>query len=55
MQIGYDFFVFKYPLNVNKNFQILINIVEINVNFWLLYAQRVMSSIILHTRRPNSQ
>ena len=42
-------------LRVNKFIQILIIFIEINVNFCLLYAQPVMKSIMLHTRRPNCQ
>jgi len=43
------------PLIVNKNFQILIIFIEINVNDFLLCADHVTTSIILHTRRPNCQ
>ena len=39
-------------LRVNKNFKIPINFIEINVNVCLLCAHRVMTSLILHTRRP---
>jgi len=42
-------------INENKLFQILIIFIELNVNVCLLCAQHVMTSIILHTRRPNSQ
>ena len=42
-------------LRVNKNFEIHINFIEINVNVCLLCAHRVMTCVILHTRRPNSQ
>ena len=42
-------------LRLNKNFKIHINFIEINVNVCLLYALHVMTSIILHTRRPNCQ
>ena len=42
-------------LLVNKNCQILIIRIEINANVWLLCDQRVMTSKILHTRRPNCQ
>ena len=56
MQIGYDFFVFKYPVTCKqKNFKIHINFIEINVNVCLLCALHVKTSIILHTRRPNCQ
>ena len=37
---------------VNKNYKIHINFIEINVTVCLLCAVRVMTSIILHTRRP---
>ena len=39
-------------LRVNKNFKIHINFIEINVDVRHLRAVRVMTSIILHTRRP---
>ena len=39
-------------LRVYKNFKIHINFIEINVSFCLLCAVRVLTSIILHTRRP---
>ena len=55
MQIGYDSFVFTYPVTWQKNFRIHINFIEINVNVCLLCALHVMTSIILHTRRPNCQ
>jgi hypothetical protein len=42
-------------LQVKKKFQILIIFIEINVNVYLLCAHPVMTSIILHTRRPNFQ
>ena len=42
-------------LGVNKNFNIHINFIEINVNVCLLSAHRVMTSLIVHTRRPNCQ
>ena len=42
-------------LGVNKNFKIPINFIEINVNVCLLCAPHVMTSIILHTGRPNCQ
>ena len=42
-------------LRVKKNFKIHINFIEINVNVCLLCAPHVMTSIILHTRRPNCQ
>ena len=38
-----------------KNFKIHINLIEINVNICLLYAHNVTKSIIVHTRRTNSQ
>jgi hypothetical protein len=43
---------FNTRICVNKKFKIHINIIEINVNVCLLCAPNVMSSIILHTRRP---
>ena len=42
-------------LHVKKKFKIHINCNEINANVCLLCAHRVMTSIILHTRRPNCQ
>ena len=42
-------------LRVNKKFQNSHNCNEINANVCLLCAHRVMTSIILHTRRPNCQ
>jgi len=39
-------------LRVYKNFKIHITFIEINVNVCLLCAVHVMTSIILHTRRP---
>ena len=54
MQLGNDSFVFEYPVTRKKNFKIHINFVEINVNVCLLCAPHVMTSEILHTRRPNS-
>ena len=42
-------------IRVNKNFKIHINFIEINVNVCLLFAHRVMTSIFLHTRRPDCQ
>jgi len=42
-------------LIVNKNFQIVIIFIEINVNFCLLCAHHVMTSIIRHTRKRNCQ
>jgi len=55
MQIENDSFVFKYPVTCKNNFKILINIIEINVNVFLVCAHHVMTSIIIHTRRPNCQ
>ena len=55
MQIGIDSFVFKYPVTYKKNFKIHINFIKFNVNVCLLCAHHVMTSIILHTRRPNCQ
>ena len=52
MQIGSDSFVFKYPVTCKKNFIILINFIEINVNVCFLCPHHVMTSIILRTRRP---
>jgi len=43
------------PLLGKKNFQFFIIFIEINVNFFLLCAHHVMTSIILHTRRNNCQ
>ena len=40
-------------LRVNKNFEILIILIELNVNVCVLCAHPVMTSIILHTRRRN--
>ena len=42
-------------LRVKKNFKFHIHFIENNVIVCLLYAHNVMTSIILHTRRPNSQ
>ena len=42
-------------LRVKKNFKNHINFFEFNVNVCLLCAHHVMTSIILHTRRPNCQ
>ena len=42
-------------LCVNKHLQNLIIFIEINVIVFLLCAHHVMTSIILHTRRPNCQ
>ena len=53
MLIGNDYFVFKYPVRRKKNFNNHINFIEINANVCLLCARHVMTSIILHTRRPN--
>jgi hypothetical protein len=39
----------------NKEFQMLIIFIEINVNICLLCAHHIMKCIILHTRRPNCQ
>ena len=55
MQIGYESFVFEYPVTCKKKFTIQINFIEINVNVCLLWAHHVMTSIILHTRRSNCQ
>ena len=55
IQIGNDFYVFKLPVRCKKNFQILIIFIEINVNVCLLCDHPAMTSIILHTRRPNCQ
>ena len=55
MQIGNDYFVFKYRLRVKKNVKIHINYIEINVKLCRLCAHHVMTSIIHHTRRPNCQ
>jgi len=42
-------------LRVNKKFQNSHFFIEININVCVLCAHPVMTSIILHTRRPNSQ
>ena len=42
-------------LGVKKNFKIHIFFIEININVCLLCAHQVMTSIILHNRRPNCQ
>ena len=42
-------------LSVNKNFQILIPFIKIKVTLWLLCAHPLMTCIIFHTLRPNSQ
>ena len=42
-------------IRVKKNLKIHIIFIEINVNFCLLFAHRVLTSIVLHTRRPNCQ
>ena len=42
-------------LCVKKNFKIHFNFIGINVNDCLIYTPHVMTSIILHTRRPNCQ
>jgi len=42
-------------LRVKKIFKIHIYFIEINVNVYLLCAHHVMTSIFLHTRRPNCQ
>ena len=56
IQIGNDSFVFEYPVTCKQNyFKNHINFVVINVNVCLLCAPHVMTSIILHTRRPNCQ
>jgi len=55
MLIGNDFFVFNFPVTGKKNFQIHINLVEINVNVLLVCDHHVMKGIILHTRRTNCQ
>ena len=53
MHIGNDPFVFKYPVTCKqKYFKIQIIFIEINLNVCLLCAHHVISSIILHTRRP---
>ena len=42
-------------IRVNKNFKIHINFIKFNVNVFLLCVHHVMTSIILHTRRPKCQ
>ena len=48
-------FCLNTRLRVNKKFNNSQIFIEINVNFCLLCAYQVMTSIILHTRRPNGQ
>ena len=55
MQFGNDSLCLNTRLRVNKKFKIHIIVIPINVNVCLLCAHHVMSSIILHTRRPNCQ
>jgi len=56
MQIGNDFFVLKYPVTLKqKILKFHIIFIEINVNVGLLGAHPVMTSLILHTRRPDCQ
>jgi len=55
MQIGNDSLCLNTRLRVKKNLKIHINFIEINVNVCLLCDHHVMTSIILQTRRPNSQ
>ena len=55
MQLGITPFCLNTRLRVNKTFKIHINFIEISVNVCLLCAPHVMTSIILHTRRPNCQ
>ena len=43
------------PGQALKNFKIHINFIEIELNICLLCALHVMTSIILHTPRPNCQ
>jgi hypothetical protein len=45
-------FCLNTRLFLNKNVQILIIFIEINVNVCLLFAHHVMTKIIFHTRRP---
>jgi len=51
MLIGNDKFVFNYPAKFKKYFYILNIFIEI----LLLYAQTLISTIIFHTRGPNTQ
>ena len=55
MQIGNGSLWLNTRIRVNEKFQIHINFIEIHVNVCLLCAHHVMSSTILHTRRPNCQ
>jgi hypothetical protein len=54
MLIGNDFFVFKYTVGCKKYFQILYIYIEIKFSVWLNCAQPIMTSIIVHNRRPIS-
>jgi len=51
-----DSLVFKYPVKCKiKTFQILYIFIEMKVNVWLFFfVHLLMTSIIFHTRRPNS-
>ena len=55
MQIGNDLLVFKYQVSVNKKIPNSHIFIEINEKDCLLCAHHVMTSIILHTRRPKCQ
>ena len=53
MQIWNDFLVFKYPVTWKQKIsKFSLFFFEINVNVCLLCVHHVMTSIILHTRRP---
>ena len=55
LQIGNDFFVFKYPVTCKQKLPNLIIFIEFNLNDCLLCAHPVMTGINLHTRRANYQ
>ena len=55
MQIGILLLAFKYPVIFKQNFQINIIFIQINVIVCLLCAHHLMTSIILHSRRPKCQ
>ena len=46
---------FKYPIECKIKLNIFIIFNYIKVNFWLLWAHPLMTSIILHSPRPNTQ
>jgi len=53
MQIENDFFEFNYLVKYKKKFQNSQYLFEIYINFLLLCAHPLMTSIILHPPRPN--